>query len=89
VRRRAASREELEVRSRFFTALASLTSGEGKVMRGKATFCRLYGINRRNLWTMEKKPEAGILDPAWLVYLVRDFGVSAAWLLTGKGVWRK
>lgn len=26
-----------------------------------------------------------IFQPAWLTYLVRDFGVSAAWLLTGVG----
>ena len=78
-------REQAEVRARFFAALAMLTSGGTKVMRGKATFCRKYGINRRNLWTMERNPQAGFLEAAWLVYLVRDYGVSADWLLTGRG----
>lgn len=89
MRRQQATQEEMDVRSRFFEALGRLTRGDEKVMRGRATFCRAYGINRRNLWAMERNPGAGILDPAWLTYLVRDFGVSAHWLLTGRGEWMR
>lgn len=68
---------------RFFDALGYLV--EAKAMRGKATFAKRYGINRMNLYTLEKKRTSGYFQPCWLTYLVRDYGVSAEWLLTGKG----
>lgn len=35
--------------------------------------------------TLEKDMSRDIFQPAWLTYLVKDFGVSSEWLLTGKG----
>lgn len=34
---------------------------------------------------MEKEPERDIFQVSWLSYLVRDYGVSPMWLLTGFG----
>ena len=68
---------------RFFQALQFLK--EHKVIRGKQTFTRKYDINRWNMNTLEKEPSRDIFQPAWLTYLVEDFGVSAQWLLTGQG----
>lgn len=68
---------------RFFIALDSLiATGE---IRGAATFTREHGINRRNFHTTRLHPESGMFQPAWLSYIVRDYGVSARWLLTGLG----
>lgn len=86
IRRTHAPNEQAEVRARFFAALDMLKSGEHKAIRGEATFCRRYDINRRTMWTMRNNKDAGILQAAWLVYLVRDYGVSADWLLTGRGM---
>lgn len=69
--------------SRFFEALHTLIAA--KVIRGKQTFTREYGINRWNLNTLEGDHTRDIFQAAWLTYLVRDFGVSAQWLLTGAG----
>lgn len=69
--------------SRFFEALAQLIGD--KVIRGKQTFTRRYGINRRNLYLLEKDYSRDIFQPGWLTYLARDYGVSARWLLTGEG----
>ena len=69
--------------ARFFQALYYLKA-EGKI-RGTQTFTREHGINRWNLNTLEKNPASDIFQPAWLGYLVRDYGVSARWLLTGQG----
>ncbi|MCQ2058711.1 MAG: hypothetical protein MJY71_02640 [Bacteroidaceae bacterium] len=69
---------------RFFEALHILI--DTKQIRGKQTFTRLYEINRWNLNTLEKEPTRDIFQPAWLTYLVRDFGCSADWLLTGRGI---
>ena len=68
---------------RFFTALDCLIAA--KAIRGRETFTRLYGINKRNMYTQMHQPEKDILKPVWLAYLVRDFNVSARWLLTGEG----
>ncbi len=68
---------------RFFQALQYLK--DTKVIRGKQTFTRAYGINRWNMLTLEKNLASDIFQTAWLTYLVQDFGVSAQWLLTGRG----
>lgn len=68
---------------RFFQALQHLK--ERKKIRGKQTFTRDHGINRWNMNTLEKDPSRDIFQPAWLTYLVKDYGVSATWLLTGQG----
>ena len=72
-----------KVISRFFQALQFLK--ENKVIRGKQTFTRRYDINRWNMSTLEKDMTRDIFQPAWLTYLVEDYGISAIWLLTGEG----
>lgn len=69
--------------ARFFKALYELKAR--KEIRGKQTFTAKYGINRWNLNTLEKNLASDIFQVAWLTYLVRDYGVSAQWLLTGQG----
>lgn len=68
---------------RFFESLDLLKAD--RVIRGKQTFTNAYGLNRRNLWVMEKNPEVGKFYPCLLYYLVSDYKVSADWLLTGDG----
>ena len=62
---------------RFFEALQVLK--RERIIRGKQTFTARYGINRWNLNTLEKEPSRDIFQPAWLSYLVKDYGVSATW----------
>ncbi|MCM1347727.1 MAG: hypothetical protein NC115_12990 [Bacteroidales bacterium] len=68
---------------RFFQTLYYLK--DEKIIRGKATFAKRYGIDRQNLARLEKNPASDIFQAAWLFYLVRDYGVSSKWLLTGRG----
>lgn len=68
---------------RFFQALNYLK--EAKVIRGRQTFTREHDINRWNMNTVEKKPTSDMFQVAWLSYLVDDYGISADWLLTGRG----
>lgn len=72
-----------EIVKRFFEAIYRLKAD--RKIRGKQTFTNRYGINRWNMLTLEKEPERDIFQAAWLFYLVRDYGVSPLWLLTGKG----
>lgn len=77
------SQDSQQIVGRFFEALYYLK--EQRIIRGKQTFTRMYGINRWNMLTLEKDHTRDIFQPAWLTYLVNDFGVSAHWLLTGRG----
>lgn len=72
-----------KVVKRFFDALHRLK--DDKVIRGKQTFTRQFDINRWNMNTLEKDLSSDIFQPAWLTYLVESYGVSANWLLTGRG----
>lgn len=76
------SSASLEISDRFFTALAVLKAD--KVLRGKSTFCKAHGIDRRHFYTVEYGISRNF-ELAWLGYLVEDYNVSALWLLTGKG----
>lgn len=75
--------EAVKLNERFFQAIDMLIAQ--KEIRGVQTFTKLYDINRRNFMTIRNRPEISILKPEYLVYLVRDFEVSATWLLTGEG----
>lgn len=54
-------------------------------MRGLQTFTNKYGLNRWNINTVKWNPEKSVLKPEWIVYLVRDYGISSEWILLGKG----
>lgn len=68
---------------RFFFAISILISS--KKIRGVKTFTDRYGIDRRNFVYVSKNPTSNQFDPAWLVYICRDFRVSPSWLLLGDG----
>ena len=75
--------DSAEIVMRFFQALQRLK--EDRRIRGKQTFTARHGINRWNMNSLEKDPSRDIFQPAWLAYLVEDYGVSPRWLLTGTG----
>lgn len=77
------SPDSVRITERFFDAIQILK--QYKALRGKQTFTRRYGINQRNFWQLEKDKSKDIMQIAWLKYLCEDYGVSAEWLLTGKG----
>ena len=73
--------ESVKVACRFFLALRLLK--EQRVIRGKKTFTDRYGINRWNMNSCEKDPSRDLFQLSCLTYLVRDYVVSARWLLLG------
>lgn len=77
------SKEGMDVTRRFFETIDMLKVQ--KKIRGLQTFTREYGINRWNMNTVKSNPDRSVLKPEWIVYLVRDYNVSAQWLLLGKG----
>ena len=77
------SKEGVSVTKRFFEAIDMLKAQ--KKIRGLQTFTNRYDINRWNLVTVRTQPEVSVLKPEWIVYLVRDYGISADWILLGRG----
>ena len=49
------------------------------------SYCDPNGVDRRNMELLRKDPTRNLLQPFWLVPLITEYGVSAKWLLTGKG----
>ena len=75
--------EGIEVTKRFYEAIDRLIElGE---IKGKQTFCRDYDIDKRNFYLIRREPEKHLMNVAWLSHLVKDYPVSAHWLLTGRG----
>lgn len=77
------SQDGIEITKRFFEAIQKLR--EKKVIRGLQTFTRAHDINYWNINTVKNQPDRSILKPEWLAWLVKDYGVSPRWLLTGDG----
>ena len=80
-----------EIQNRFFEALERLM--ELKHISNLSSFCSEYNLHRpkySNLRTLSKdksKPGTGykFIDLDALSYLVKDYNISAEWLLLGKG----
>lgn len=77
------SPEGIMITERFFQAISELKSM--KKIRGLQTFTRGHGINRWNLNSVKSSPSTRVLKPEWICFLVKDYGVSAEWIITGKG----
>ncbi|MCQ2976263.1 MAG: hypothetical protein MJ211_15795 [Bacteroidales bacterium] len=77
------NQDSTEITKRFFDALQKLKANG--IIRGKQTFARKYNIDNRNFYKAEKDMNRNIFQTSWLLYLVRDYYVSAHWLLTGEG----
>lgn len=71
-----------EIHRRFFKAIDELVAR--KMLRGKKSFATKYELNQGNFFKLRANPEAEF-QMSFLTLLVNDFGVSAHWLLTGKG----
>lgn len=72
-----------QIIARFYEALDAIIAQ--RKIRGVNTYCRLYEIDRRNLIAQRKDLERGWFQVSWLVPMVREYGVSSSWLLTGFG----
>lgn len=72
-----------EITKRFFEAIDLLK--RMRIIRGLQTFTNKYNINRWNLISVKKNPTSNMLKTEYLSYLVLDYGISADWLLTGRG----
>ncbi len=73
----------IEITNRFFEAVDELK--RQKVIRGLKTFTTRFNANRCGLVAAKDNPATNQVKPEYLTYLVEGYGVSADWLLTGRG----
>jgi hypothetical protein len=74
---------EETVTTRFLRAYVELLDIGATV---RTRFCADVGADRRNFEKLLKNPDRHLLRPEWLGGIVLHYGVSADWLLTGRGV---
>ena len=77
------SKEGIAVTKRFFEAIDMLKAQQRT--RGLLTFTKAHDINYWNINTVRNQPDVSVLKPEWITYLVLDYGISAEWVLTGRG----
>lgn len=70
------------ITDRWFQAYEDLHTTGRVTQRG---ICRELGVDRRNFQQQAADHSRRILRVEWLSYLVLNHGVSADWLLTGRG----
>lgn len=76
------SGETTAVTDRFFQAFDELKA-LGRTNRTR--LCDELGVDRRNFAKQEADHSRRIIRAWWLSHLVEAYGVSADWLLTGRG----
>lgn len=72
-----------QITDRFFEAAAALVSQ--KKLRGVQTLAKEMGIDGSRLRVLRAHPETYVLKPEWMHYFATTYGVSADWLITGRG----
>ncbi len=77
------TKESQEVTLRFFKAISILQ--QLRLIKSLNQFTKDYNINRWNLYKLKADPSRDMLQLAWLSRLVKDYNISAEWLLTGRG----
>ena len=72
-----------QIIQRFYDSLDAIIAM--RKIRGVNTYCRLYEIDRRNFIAQRKDLDRGWFQVSWLYPMVKEYGVSAKWLLSGSG----
>lgn len=72
-----------DIVTRFFMALDALYA-VGEIER-MVHFEQAAGINHASLYKLRKDHSRHLIRPYWLAYIVKHYGVSADWLLLGRG----
>ncbi len=83
-KRRVYSADTLAIMERFYAAVDIAV--QNKLVKNINVFCTENSIDRGHFYAQRKDLGRGLFQAGWLVPLVRDCGISATWLLTGKGM---
>lgn len=73
--------DPIEITLRFSEAWNIATTKRGS----KNAFFENYGIDKRNFYRALREMDRHNVDVSWIAAVVIEFGVSADWILTGRG----
>jgi len=77
------TQESKQIIERFYSAIEALIAkGE---LKGVATYCRWYGIDRRNFITQRNDHNRKYFQLSWLQPMILKHHINAEWLITGHG----
>lgn len=82
-KRRVYSEDTLAIMERFFMAIEECR--KTKLVASYTDFCNEQGIDKAHFYTQRKDRGRGFFEVGWLAPLVKSCGISATWLLTGRG----
>lgn len=82
-RRRVYSDDTIGIMGRYFLALDCCL--ERKLIKSVSWYCTTYSIDKRHLYVQRADMMKGYFEVGWLRTLTDNYGVSAVWLLMGKG----
>jgi hypothetical protein len=84
------SQTTIDIQVRFFQAINMLIAQ--KKLRGMKTFCGNYDFSKAKYTNLKnamlpphRESKYKLIDIEALHHIVKDYGVSAEWLLTGSG----
>ena len=83
-RARVYSQSTLDVMKRFFDAFE--VARQNNLITNVGDYCKEYNIDKAHFYTQRKNLGRGFFEIGWAIPLVQRYGVSASWLLTGKGL---
>lgn len=73
--------EPIEISLRFSEAWNTVTAQRGS----KNKFFEKYGIDKRNFYRALREMDKHNIDVSWIAAVIIEFGLSADWILTGRG----
>lgn len=75
--------ETVEIIKRFYQAFDVLLST--KEIRYTKNFTDKYDIVRPHFLYVKREPTSKAFQLSWISILIRDYGVSSQWIMTGNG----
>lgn len=77
------SPEGQKITKRFFDAVEVLIAH--KAIRGQKTLSTEMGVENSSMYKIKNHPETYALKPEYIRHISLKYGVSADWVITGKG----
>jgi hypothetical protein len=82
-RTRKYNADTMSVMDRFFIAVEACV--KAKIVKNTRAYCAEIGIESNHFYIQRKERTRGYFEVGWVVPLIRDYGISPKWLLTGIG----
>lgn len=68
---------------RYFIAVEACV--KAKIIKSVSAYCAEIDTERNHFYLQRKDRSRGYFEVGWCVPLIRNYGISASWLLTGIG----